>query len=126
MSAGIKDITIEAGATFQIGLEWRQPASSDGTPGAAYDLTGCTADMEIRPKAGGEILVDLTEGNGITLGGVDGTIAIEIPWQTTQELTTKRAVYDLFITFPGNPGRREKVLKGKVTIDQPVTREVAP
>lgn len=122
MAAGIKDISIEAGSTFRLSLEWRQPGPDEATQGPPYDLTGASAQMQIRQRVGSPVLVDLDTGpgDGITLSGATGLIDVLIPWDVTAALTVRKAVYDLFITFPHSQGR-EKVLKGKVTVDPAVT-----
>lgn len=46
--------------------------------GAAINLTGCTAMLQVRASVGGTVIFDLTHSAGITLGGSAGTIDIEI------------------------------------------------
>jgi hypothetical protein len=122
MAAGIKDIAIEAGSTFRLSLAWHQPGPDEATQGPPYDLTGATAQMQIRQRVGSPVLIDLDTGptSGITLSGATGMIDVLIPWEVTNALTIRKGVYDLFVTFPHAQGR-EKVLKGKVTVDQAVT-----
>jgi hypothetical protein len=122
MAAGIKDLNIEAGSTFRLSLQWRQPGPDEATDGPPYDLTGASAQMQIRQRIGSPVLIDLDTGpdDGITLSGVTGMIDILIPWEVTAALAVRKAVYDLFVTFPHSQGR-EKVLKGKITVDQAVT-----
>lgn len=121
MAAGTKDLFIEQGATFAMSLLWRRESPDGGvTPGALYDLTGCTARSQLRTAIGAvPALLELTEVAGITLGGVAGTILYVITDEQTMLLVVKKALYDLYVTFPSGETRR--VLKGKVIIDPTVT-----
>ena len=71
MKAGKYDITIEQGAGFELPLSY----TADGD---LVDLTGSRARLQMREKVGSSVvLVELTtENDGITLGGVDGTITL--------------------------------------------------
>ena len=70
MKAGKYDITIEQGAGFEVPLSYR-------ADGDLVDLTGSRARLQMREKVGSSVvLFELTtENDGITLGGVDGTIS---------------------------------------------------
>jgi hypothetical protein len=140
MAAGIKDIFIEQGASFRMFLTWTEPSprNPDGTvqtdpdtglpvPGDPYDLTGAEAHMQIRQRVGSTVLMDLRSGDGneIVLGGVAGTIAVSMTPEQTANIMAKRAKYDLYVIFPDRTDAA-KVLKGKVTVDLAVTREVDP
>lgn len=123
MAAGKLDLTLEQGATYRRQLLWRHPSADGGTtPGDPYNLTGCTAHMQIRTKVGGDVLVDLNDQDGITLGGSAGTIEIVVSSSRTMSLTVTKAVYDLYVHFPNSDVVR--VLDGKVTIDPTITSPV--
>lgn len=125
MAAGNLDLTLEQGATYRRQFLWRHPSQDGGTtPGALYDLSGCTAHMQIRQRAGTDILVDLNDTDGIALGGTAGTIAILISSDRTMSLTVLKAVYDLYVHFPN--GDVVKVLDGKVTVIPTITSPVTP
>ena len=115
MAAGIYDITIEQGATFQMNLTWK-----DST-GAAVNITGYTARMQVRENYESEsTLVSLTSSGGdIVLGGALGTIAITISASVTQLLQLEEAVYDLELV---NGATVTRLLQGKATISREVTR----
>ena len=72
MTAGIYNATIDQGATWTVTVLYK-----DST-GAAINLTGCTAILQVRESVGGTVIFDLTSSSGITLGGAAGTIDIEI------------------------------------------------
>jgi hypothetical protein len=115
MTAGLYDITIEQGATFQMSLTWKD---SNNAP---VNLTGYTARMQVRTNYEAEdTLVSLTSpSGGIVLGGVLGTIAITIDASVTQSLQIDEAVYDLELV---NGATVTRLLQGKATISREVTR----
>lgn len=109
MAAVNKPLYIEQGATYQLGFTWhRQGAIVDGvpTPGDPYDLTGCTARMQIRKSQGSPPLVTATSlptGEGakrIFLGGSTGRVEITLTDEDTDLITSRAAVYDLEIEWP--------------------------
>lgn len=90
MAAGLYDITCEQGATFNLVLTWRNP---DQSP---IDVTGYTAKMQVRTSKSAESAVlTLTDGDGITLGGVDGTITLTASATATGDIAEGTYVYDL-------------------------------
>lgn len=115
--AGAKhNITIEKGATFSYSL------GLTDTAGDPVDLTGYSAEMDIRTSAGNTTeQLTLTEANGrITLGGAAGTIALLINATDTDDITFTAGVYDLKLTSSG--GVSDYPLYGDVEIVQTVTR----
>lgn len=141
MTAAARNLTIEQGATFTLGFAWHRAGPEvDGvvTPGDPYDLTGCTARMQIRKKQGEAPLVTATSedastpeaiaaGAGrIVLGGETGRIDITLTDADTDLLVVKAAVYDLEIVWPLQSGelrpRVDRLLKGSVTVDPNITQ----
>jgi hypothetical protein len=116
MAAANYDITIEQGATFQLNIVWKAP---NGTP---IDLTGYTARMQVREKVSSTatLLSLTTENGGIALGGAAGTIAVTAAATLTDDITTKRGVYDLELVSSG--GVVTRLIEGCVTISPEVTR----
>ena len=116
MTAGVKNIVIEQGATFTWNLIWNDSTS---TP---VDLTGYTARMQVRKtKASTEKLLDLTtENGGITLGGALGTIAVVASAALTEAVDAKSGVYDLELESAS--GVVKRLIEGEVTISLEVTR----
>lgn len=110
MAAVNKPLYIEQGATFTLGFTWhRQGPVVEGvvTPGDPYDLTGCTARMQIRKAQGVEpplvTATSLPTGPGakrIFLGGPTGRIEITLTDEDTDLINQARAVYDLEIEWP--------------------------
>lgn len=80
--------------------------------------------MQIRTKRDdtGRVLLELSDhtGSGITLGGSNGFVIIEIsPEQTFSLLPVRRAFYDLFITLAN--GEVHKVMGGRIKVEPNVT-----
>lgn len=124
MAAGILNLSLEQGATFKKRLEWRLAADEANPQGVPYDLTGCHAHMQIRDKVGGDIYMELRDGEGITLGGETGVIGLQITSDESAVFNWTSAVYDLYINFPS--GEDYRLLKGKVTVDLAVTTPSDP
>jgi len=123
MAAGTVNISLEQGATYRQRLRWLQPvdpSTPDATP-VPYDLSGCTAHMQIRTKVNAPVLIELYDGDGITLGA-DGVIDLVITSERTMLLELKKAVYDLYVNFPGGDSLR--VIQGAVTVSLTVTDPV--
>jgi hypothetical protein len=121
MAAGTQDIIIEVGSSFRMSLTW------DDEHGNPIDLTGKTAHMQIRPKAGtgGTPLLDATNvanpttGTVLALGGVLGTINIFLSSADTVSITGKKAEWDLYVIT--SPTDAVRVLEGKVTLSPSTT-----
>ena len=115
MVAGIYNITIEQGATFERLLTVREPDTS------LKNLTGYQARMQIRREHDSASFdLELTDGNGrIELGGALGTVKLIIASTDTAALT-RGGVYDLELIASG--GTVERLIKGRVTLDAEVTR----
>lgn len=113
--AGKYDLAIEAGATYLRTFTW-----STGSPPVIVNLTGYTAHATIRDKWAplGTVLLDLTVGSGLTLGGSAGTVTMLItPTQTVALPPT--GVWDLKMTAPD--GTVTRLLAGLVAVSPEVT-----
>ena len=83
------------------------------------DLTGYTATMTVRPFVGSNTTtLVLTNGNGITLGGVAGTVNVTISSTVTADLNPSRYSYD-FVLNSGSVVTR--LLEGKFIVTAGVT-----
>jgi hypothetical protein len=116
MTAAPRNLVIEQGSTFTLGFNWHKegPLDANGapTPGDPYDLTGCTARMQIRRKQGDPVLMTATSdppvdaaaiaaGAGrIVLGGATGRVDITLTDEDTDLISARSAVYDLEIEWP--------------------------
>lgn len=110
-------LRINQGATFRKRLKW-----SAGVPPVPVDLTDCTARMHIRGKItdAQALLVLTTENTRITLGGVAGTVDLELTDEVTAAQLWTTGVYDLEIEFPD--GFVKRLVGGTVTVSPEVTR----
>ena len=115
------DITLHRGASWR--RQYTLAHSAD--PGDTFDLTGCEARLEIRPKAGSDVLLislseEPSEDGSLDLTGTDGGISIYISPTATLKLTGKTAAWDLFLEWPSGLDV-DKIVMGAVAIDPNVT-----
>ncbi|MCY1167378.1 hypothetical protein D9M73_73390 [compost metagenome] len=120
MAAGtydfVDDKAFEIGATLERPIVWQDPA------GAAIDLTGYTARMQVRQSiAAAEALLELTtENGGIAITPATGTITLTQTATQTAAYTWKRGVYDLEIVSPS--GVVTRLIQGDIETSPEVTR----
>jgi hypothetical protein len=116
MTAGNYTITIEQGATLGLTLTWRDESN------ALVNLTGYTARMQVREQldSATPFITITTENGGIALGGVAGTITLNITATSTAAITQTSGVYDLELVSGG--GVVTRLLEGLVIIKPEVTR----
>jgi hypothetical protein len=121
MIAGVYRINCDQGATFERTMTIYNP-SVGGASATPVNLTGYSARMQVRPETdSNEIMVELTTENGrLTLGGVAGTIEMEIEADVTETFDTD-GVYDLEIY--NNAGKVYRVIKGRFVVEPEVTRD---
>lgn len=104
--AGTYNFTIKQGVPFSRTLVWKD--SSDNL----IDLTGRTAILTAKVRISDtSAVLELTEADGITLGGTNGTIQIDLTEAEVNALDFKYAIYDLFI---GN----DHLVSGEITLDR--------
>lgn len=114
MPAANYDLYVEQGATFELSIIWKD---NEGTP---IDITGYIARMQIRQNYDLDPIISLTDGNGIVLGGVDGTIDITITDEQTTDIEILRGKYDLELELGGVVTR---LIQGGVEISREVTKD---
>jgi hypothetical protein len=114
MAAGKLDLTVEQGATYSQTLTWK----IDGT---AVNLTSYTAKMQARVDVNSDsTILSLTQAAGLTLGGVLGTIKIDLTATQTAALSPSNYVYDLELT--SSAGVVTRLVQGTFTVSAEVTR----
>lgn len=118
MSSGKYNTTIEQGAVFNRTLYYKQ------SNGNAVDLTGFTAEMDIRlTKDAEEVIHTLTtENGGITITPLTGKIVLYISALDTEDFDFEQAYYDLELN-PGNPANKKRLIEGILSLSREVTRE---
>jgi hypothetical protein len=86
-----------------------------------WDLTGYTATMTVRPFVGASTTtVVATTANGrITLGGIAGSVTVNLNATTTGAIGAGRYVYDLVLTSGSVVTR---ILEGKFIVTGAVTQ----
>jgi hypothetical protein len=114
MSAGKHNFYCEQGATFSSVLTWKD---ENGNP---INITGSTAEMQVRSKVCTDPIITLSTSNGgIALGGALGTITLSIAASVTDDLKAGTYIYDLEIN---NGGTVTRLIEGSFTVSPEVTK----
>lgn len=114
---GRYNMVVPIGATFERSLTWY----TDDAETLPRDLTGWSARLQVRKTAAASgTLLALTSASGITLGGVAGTIAIEIAAATTAGIPPGTYRYDLEMVDPS--GKVRRLMEGTIQFTYEVTR----
>jgi hypothetical protein len=118
------DFSVDQGSTKRFNFIWSHNTGTADTPvWTPYDLTGCSAKMQVRVAHGKPVLVEITNSTtdgSLTLGGAAGTVAVWLSDENTDLLNVKTTHYDIEITFPG--GDTQRVLQGKITSSLAITQ----
>lgn len=117
MSAGVKDLTIERGATFTRTISWKD---AGGNP---INLLGYSARMQARRShscASAFIDIDSSSKGGIDIDEVTGIVTISLTAAQTSAIRESAGVYD--IEMENASGVTTRLLEGKITISPEVTR----
>lgn len=111
----ISSLDMEQGATFRVALTWTDALN------APVSTVGYRAHMQVRYKVGSPVLIDMTSANGgITLGGVNGMIALYASAAQTA-LVKKNALYDLHLVDLVDPNEVIRVFGGAINLVPAVT-----
>lgn len=116
MAAATYNFQIEQGATLLKPIVWK-----DST-GAAVNLTGYTARMQVRQNASAEeVLLELSTANSkISITPLTGTITMIFSAATTAAIDWKRGKYDLELISPD--GTVTRLIEGEITVSREITR----
>jgi molybdopterin-binding protein len=88
--------------------------------GTAVNLTNYTAAMQVRENPQSTaVVLNLSTGSGITLGGTAGTIAVNVPANTMGSVVAGNYVYDLELDSGSEVTR---LIQGLFAIQAEVTR----
>lgn len=114
--AATHDLNIDQGSDFTESFTLKDPQ------GAALNLTGYSAKMQIRPfKSSDALLIDGTSANGIlVITPETGLLEIKLTDVQTSALIYTESVYDLYLEKPS--GELLRFLEGKVFVSKSVTR----
>jgi len=111
----VYNLTMYQGASFDYTFTWKIDDEE-------VNLAGSSARMQVRRDyASDDVVLDLTNQEGITLGGAAGTILVEVDDETTSEIDDAHYVYDLELESPG--GEVYRLLQGKFVVSPEVTRD---
>lgn len=112
MPAGYLELFIEQGETFSANV------SLDKLNGSPYDLADYAVKSDIRKSYWSAN----TSASFVTSIDDDtGTIGLYLAANTTQNLSSGRYVYDIFLT-DSNTNQRSKVLEGIIFVDPSATK----
>lgn len=93
---GVATIKIKKGTTWSLSITYK--VKSTGTGIAITD-----ARLKVRPRSSSTaVLLSLTVGNGITLGGSDGSLTLALSATETAALDFTAGVYDLEVVAAGS------------------------
>lgn len=107
------NLVIDQGSTWEQALLYRDPS------GAAIDLTGCTARMQVREfYESEEPLVSIDTDDGITISS-GGRIDLVLTAEQTADIPAGKYVYDLELV---NGDVVTRLLQGRFVVDPEVTR----
>lgn len=117
MTAGVSNVVIEAGATFELNLTWTDPS---GTP---IDMTGYTVRSQFRDARTDAVILDVDSSNpvdGITVSALDstGTVTVTVAYGLTLPLEGNGR-YDLVALSPD--GVASRLVMGSYTVSPGVT-----
>lgn len=113
MTAGLYNFTIEQGAEFT------RVITCKDADGNVINLTGFSARMKIKRVDNNAVIKSLTVGSGLTLGGVTGTITINISHTDTTAMDFTEAKYDLELIDSNS--KPDRLIEGRVTFSREVT-----
>jgi len=113
--AGQKNFEVDQNATFSFIVEYKDAA------GAAINLTGASAKMQVRDtKGGSKLAVTLTSpSSGITIDGAAGKVTIKMTPDQTNKLFYPKSEYDIMITDSNS--NKIKLIEGYMTLSRSVT-----
>lgn len=117
MSAARYNLKIEQGATFRMPLELSDPKTN-----TVWDLTGCSARMQIRQHISSSVILhEMTSDNGgLVIDPLLGIILMEISAEVTAAFNFSSAVYDLELVK--TDGDVVRLVYGNVALSFEVTR----
>ncbi len=115
MTAGIYNFTVDQGSVFSVVLVYTD------SNGAAINLTGFTAAMQLRQNYNSTTadLTLTTANGGITIVGATGTVTVSMTAAQTGDLDPGFYVYDLELISGANISR---LVQGQITVAEQVTQ----
>lgn len=113
MNPGRYNISVYQGTTFTLAPVWK----IDGLP---VNLSGYTADMQVRAATDQPIIIELSTANGrAVINGALGQVTLTLTATETAALAEGTYMYDLNFTAPNTTVT--KILTGNFTVQASVT-----
>lgn len=100
------------------GSDFTQVFTLENSSGSLFDLTGYTADSQMRKWSGSSSAVDFTAS--ILIPSTSGQIMLSLTSQQTSNIKPGRYIYDVLIIDEFNI--KNKVIEGMVLVAEGVTR----
>ncbi|MYZ44227.1 hypothetical protein [Schauerella aestuarii] len=106
---------------IQQGETWAREIAWNDNDGAAVNLAGATAVMQLRERySSSAVTIELSSANGRIAIDPAGKITLKLSAELTSALSAKMGVYDLEVRFPN--GSVTKILRGRYLVSPQVTR----
>lgn len=126
LSHGAQGVHLSAqqGATWRLAVAW-----TTGIPATAVNITGWSARMQVRHTCADDDLIgpliDISDGNGLTVDGPAGTVTAVIDPVTTAGISDGEYVWEMTV---GGGGATDRVslATGILSVTPQIEREVAP
>ena len=108
----MRQITLKRGDTLDLEFQW---LDGDGLP---VDLTGCTARLQMRNRAGNEVL-ECTCGSsdGLEIVTAEGKVRWREEASSTASFSPGTYYFDLEVTFPDSTVRSTETVQLIVEMD---------
>jgi len=114
VNPGRYNINVYKGTTFTLAPVWK----IDNLP---VDITGYTADMQVRYATDTAIIVELSTANGrAVISGALGKVTLTLTASQTAALAANNYIYDLNLTAPDSTVT--KILTGAFVVAESVTQ----
>ena len=108
-------ITLKRGDTLEYEFLWKD------ADGLAVDLTGCTARLQVRNRAGNTVVeCTCADSDGLDITALLGKVAWREEAGTTAAMTPGLYQFDLEVTFPDGTVRSTETVT--LIIERDVTR----
>lgn len=119
--AGQLDLIIQQGTSWHVQLTYK--VGADTQTATPVDLTDYVAWLQVRANWYNDtalLTLSSIDNGGIALGGVTGTIDLELEADMTTEIDWRDGVYDLELTSPMSKVIR--LIEGRIRVTPEVTR----
>ena len=99
------------------GITWTIRVVYSDNAGVPINLTGYTAEFQIRDKIQGSLLYDMTQVSGIVITPLTGTLVLTISGAVTDTFNFSSGVYGLVVRLAG---QTTLLLEGQLKVSHSV------